>query len=89
MECLLDDDDLTGGAMDADQRQAKCLMSTLQPGTSLVAAGYCLYSSATHLVFTMGNGVNGFTYDSHVRAYACLCACGLAWGGRGWNCRFF
>lgn len=46
---------------------AKCLMSTLQPGTNLVAAGYCLYSSATHLVFTLGNGVNGFTYDPMVR----------------------
>ena len=45
------------------QRMTKCLMSTLQPGTNLVAAGYCLYSSATHLVFTLGSGVNGFTYD--------------------------
>jgi len=26
-------------------------------------AGYCLYSSATMLVLTLGNGVNGFTLD--------------------------
>lgn len=49
------------------QRMERCLMSTLQPGTNLVAAGYCLYSSATQLVFTLGNGVNGFTYDPMVR----------------------
>jgi fructose-1,6-bisphosphatase I len=44
----------------------RCLTSTLQPGTNLVAAGYALYSSATHLVFTLGHGVNGFTYDPQV-----------------------
>ena len=65
-ECLLDDEDLEGGPMDPQSRMAKCLMSTLQPGTNLVAAGYCLYSSSTHLVFTLGNGVNGFTYDTHI-----------------------
>lgn len=65
-ECLLDDEDLEGGAMDPESRAAKCLMSTLQPGTNLVAAGYCLYSSSTHLVFTLGKGVNGFTYDTHI-----------------------
>jgi fructose-1,6-bisphosphatase len=37
-----------------------------QPGESLVAAGYCMYSSSTILVFTMGNGVNGFTLDPTV-----------------------
>jgi len=35
-ECLLDDEDLEGGAMDPESRAAKCLMSTLQPGTNLV-----------------------------------------------------
>ncbi len=67
-ECLLDDDDLSGKDVDPAERMTKCLMSTLQPGTNLVAAGYCLYSSATHLVFTLGNGVNGFTYDPMVRS---------------------
>jgi fructose-1,6-bisphosphatase I len=43
-----------------------CLTSTLQPGTNLVAAGYVLYSSATHLFFTLGAGTHGFTYDEHI-----------------------
>lgn len=29
----------------------------------MVAAGYALYGSATMIVLTFGNGVNGFTYD--------------------------
>ena len=28
--------------------------------------GYCMYSSSTILVFTMGNGVNGFTLDPQI-----------------------
>ncbi len=35
----------------------------LQPGRDQVCAGYCLYSSATMLVLTLGNGVAGFTLD--------------------------
>jgi len=35
----------------------------LQPGTSLVAAGYALYGSATALVLSTGQGVNGFMLD--------------------------
>jgi len=31
-------------------------MKTLQPGTGLVAAGYCMYSSSTILVLTFGDG---------------------------------
>jgi len=37
--------------------------SFLQQGTKQVCAGYCLYSSATMLVLTTGNGVDGFTLD--------------------------
>ena len=40
--------------------------SFLQPGTKQVCAGYCLYSSATMLVLTCGNGVDGFTLDNSV-----------------------
>ena len=29
----------------------------------MVAAGYALYGSATMVVLSLGNGVNGFTYD--------------------------
>lgn len=35
----------------------------LQPGNQLIAAGYAMYSSATLLVLSTGNGVNGFTLD--------------------------
>ena len=35
----------------------------IQPGNQQVAAGYVVYGSSTMLVYTTGNGVNGFTYD--------------------------
>ncbi len=35
----------------------------LQPGTKQVAAGYVIYSSSTMIVYTTGDGVNGFTLD--------------------------
>jgi len=38
----------------------------LQPGTDLVAAGYVIYGSSTMLVYSTGNGVNGFTLDTSV-----------------------
>ena len=38
----------------------------LKPGTEQVAAGYFLYGSSTMLVYTTGNGVNGFTLDPSV-----------------------
>lgn len=38
----------------------------LQPGTSLVAAGYVLYGTSTILVYTTGHGVNGFTLDPSI-----------------------
>eukprot|EP01026_Neomeris_dumetosa_P052178 TRINITY_DN4609_c0_g1_i15.p1 TRINITY_DN4609_c0_g1~~TRINITY_DN4609_c0_g1_i15.p1 ORF type:complete len:417 (-),score=51.43 TRINITY_DN4609_c0_g1_i15:466-1716(-) len=41
----------------------KCITNVQQPGDSLKAAGYCLYSSATVLVLSVGNGVYGFTLD--------------------------
>lgn len=43
----------------------------LQPGTAQVAAGYVLYGSSTMLVYTTGNGVNGFTLDPSIGEY-CL-----------------
>jgi len=62
-ECLIADED---PMQVLDEQEKLCLRNTLQPGTSLVAAGYCLYSSATTLVFTLGCGVNGFTYDENI-----------------------
>ena len=38
----------------------------LVPGREQVCAGYCLYSSATMLVLTTGNGVAGFTLDAGI-----------------------
>ena len=38
----------------------------LQPGRNLVAAGYVIYGSSTMLVYTTGDGVNGFTLDPSV-----------------------
>jgi len=35
----------------------------LQKGNEQVAAGYILYGSSTMLVYTTGNGANGFTYE--------------------------
>jgi len=46
-----------------DQAKPATVADILQPGTSLVAAGYTLYGSATLLVYTAGNGVHGFTLD--------------------------
>lgn len=50
----------------AEEQNENCLKNTLQQGNNLVAAGYCLYSSATSFVFTMGNGVQGFTLDETI-----------------------
>ncbi|XP_054803322.1 fructose-1,6-bisphosphatase, cytosolic-like [Prosopis cineraria] len=35
----------------------------LQSGTSMLAAGYCMYGSSCTFVLSTGNGVNGFTLD--------------------------
>ncbi|MBW6491248.1 MAG: class 1 fructose-bisphosphatase [Lentimicrobium sp.] len=38
----------------------------LQPGNQQVASGYVIYGSSTMLVYSTGNGVNGFTLDPSV-----------------------
>ncbi|CAK4077034.1 unnamed protein product [Aphanomyces euteiches] len=48
---------------------ASGLASILQPGTKLVAAGYCMYGSSTQMVLTWGNGVNGFTLDPTIGSF--------------------
>jgi fructose-1,6-bisphosphatase I len=40
------------------------LADYLQSGTAQICAGYALYGTSTMLVFTTGNGVNGFTLDA-------------------------
>lgn len=41
----------------------------LQPGNAQVAAGYVVYGSSTMLIFTTGNGVNGFTLNPSIGTY--------------------
>ncbi|MBP7272292.1 MAG: class 1 fructose-bisphosphatase [Saprospiraceae bacterium] len=43
----------------------------LQKGTELVAAGYVSYGTSTILVYSTGNGVNGFTLDPSIGEF-CL-----------------
>ena len=45
----------------------------MQPGVSYVASGYALYGSATMVVLTTGNGVNGFTLDPVIIFLYILC----------------
>ena len=46
------------------------LVDFLQPGHRQVAAGYIIYGSSTMLVYSTGQGVNGFTLDPSI---ACFC----------------
>lgn len=39
------------------------IKDVLQQGNNMVAAGYALYGSATMVVLSTGEGVNGFTLD--------------------------
>lgn len=41
----------------------------LQPGNKQVAAGYVVYGTSTMLVYTTGNGVNGFTLNPSVGVF--------------------
>lgn len=41
----------------------------LQPGYEQVAAGYVIYGSSTMMVYSTGNGVNGFTLDESIGAF--------------------
>ena len=41
----------------------------LQPGINQVAAGYLIYGTSTILVYTTGNGVNGFTFDPGIGSF--------------------
>jgi fructose-1,6-bisphosphatase I len=43
----------------------------IQPGSNQVAAGYIIYGSSTMLVYSTGNGVNGFTLDPSIGEF-CL-----------------
>lgn len=42
------------------------MQACMQKGSLQVAAGYIIYGSSTMFVYTVGNGVHGFTLDSNV-----------------------
>jgi hypothetical protein len=46
-----------------DQQAQKCIVNVCQPGSNLLAAGYCMYSSSIIMVLSVGKGVYGFTLD--------------------------
>lgn len=49
-----------------------CLLEDfLQKGTEMVAAGYVLYGTSTLLVYSTGQGINGFTLDPSIGEF-CL-----------------
>ncbi|GAV65478.1 FBPase domain-containing protein [Cephalotus follicularis] len=60
-ECLADiGDDSSSNLGNAEQR---CVVNVCQPGSNLLAAGYCMYSSSIIFVLTLGNGVFAFTLE--------------------------
>jgi len=57
-----DDDDM--------KTREELVQAVLQPGKNLRAAGYCLYSSATILVLSLGDGkTHGFTLDPQINEF--------------------
>lgn len=55
----------------SEKGQTAELKDFLQKGDQQVAAGYVIYGSSTMLVYTTGNGVNGFTLDPSIGEF-CL-----------------
>ncbi len=51
------------------QPNADVMADVLQPGYQQVAAGYVVYGSSTILVYSVGQGVHGFTLDPAIGAY--------------------
>ena len=51
------------------QNSFSTICSLLQPGSKQVAAGYIIYGTSTILVYTSGNGVNGFTFDPGIGSF--------------------
>ncbi|XP_060525603.1 fructose-1,6-bisphosphatase 1 [Cylas formicarius] len=52
--------------MKKEDNSIPSLKDALQPGTKVVAAGYALYGSATMMVLSLGNSVNGFMLDPSI-----------------------
>ena len=64
---------------DPDKMMEQCVINVCQPGQNLKCAGYCLFSSSTVLVLTLGNGVYGFTLDPLIGEYILTHRC-AGWG---------
>ncbi|CAI9098365.1 OLC1v1034997C1 [Oldenlandia corymbosa var. corymbosa] len=60
--CLVDSDD-DDDDLALDEAKQRCIVSVCQPGSNLLAAGYCLYSSSVVLTLSIGRGVFAFTLD--------------------------
>mmetsp|Transcript_33375 Transcript_33375/g.56030 ORF Transcript_33375/g.56030 Transcript_33375/m.56030 type:complete len:409 (-) Transcript_33375:354-1580(-) len=60
-ECLVD-----FGEEVEDEEARALLLRNLAPAKNLVAAGYCMYSSSTVMVLSIGEGVHGFTLDPSI-----------------------
>ncbi len=52
-----------------DETEFDHLAWILQPGSKQIGAGYVVYGSSTIMVYTVGNGVHGFTLDPEVGAF--------------------
>jgi hypothetical protein len=57
--------------------------SPAQPGTEMVAAGYCMYGSMSYMMITTGKGVAGFTLDPTLGGWQVLGVYVLG-GGSSW-----
>ncbi|CAL5192168.1 unnamed protein product [Lathyrus oleraceus] len=61
-ECLPDfGDDSDDNTLGTEEQ--RCIVNVCQPGSNLLAAGYCMYSSSVIFVLTIGKGVFVFTLD--------------------------
>ena len=66
IDCLVSVGSIFGIYKKLDNSELPSVADALQPGKNLVAAGYALYGSATMMVLSLGQGVNGFTYDPSI-----------------------
>lgn len=57
------------------------LPAPMQPGTEMVAAGYCMYGSMSYMMITTGKGVAGFTLDPTLGGWL-VCVCGRGQDGK-------
>jgi len=62
-ECEIDEECVGD---ECEKQLAECMENTLQPGTKLIAAAYCLYSSSCFLTLTLGSGVYMFVLDEQI-----------------------